>query len=326
MASLGAFSGALTLHNLSLSSLERRQSRIFRSSALRSQFPTLPPPTDVTICRAGGQPAQRRGGNSSQPRRFSKQADSAANVSGLLRLNKALAAAGVTSRRGADELIFAGRIAVNGAVVKEPGTQINISKDKLAMDGRPVSTMAVNKKYYFALNKPKGYICSNQGDGSEGSGDRLVVDIFEAWLKGWKSRHPGSGTPPRLFTVGRLDVASVGLIFVTNDGDWAQSIQHPSSELTKEYMVTLDKRPGKTQMEAMIAGCDIDGTQVIPVAVGIDDSDNSKTTRVRIIISEGRNREVRKIVEAAGLQVRQLRRVRIGGYRLPKSLPFGQFV
>lgn len=324
MTSLGAFRGVLTLSNLCLSSLERRQCSNLRSSALRS--PCLPVPVSpLTTCRAGGQQTQRRPG-SSQPRRFSKQADSAANQSGLLRLNKALAAAGVASRRGADEMIFAGRIAVNGAVVREPGTQINLSKDKLALDGRPVSMMAANKKYYFAMNKPKGYICSNKGDGSEGSGDRLVVDLFAEWLKGWKSRHPGSGAPPRLFTVGRLDVASVGLIFITNDGDWAQSVQHPSSELTKEYMVTLNKRPGKTELETMAAGCEIDGVQVTPVAVGIDDSDNSKTSRLRVILAEGRNREVRRLVEAAGLQVLQLRRVRIGGYRLPRTLKFGQFV
>ena len=186
--------------------------------------------------------------------------------------------------------------------------------------------MAATKKYYFALNKPKGYICSNKGDGSSGSGDRLVVDLFDEWLGGWKQRHPGSGTPPRLFTVGRLDVQSVGLLFVTNDGDWAQAVQHPSSELTKEYSVSLNRKPNRQEIEAMSKGCDIDGVIVVPVAVAIDDSDITKPNRIKMIVSEGKNREVRRLVENAGMDVKQLRRVRMGGYRMPKYLKFGQYV
>ena len=315
----------LSLQNALLpSTLPRRQ--------LNTHFTSLPPicrqPPQLILCAQDGPGQQRRGGNSgsSQPRRTRRTADTAAGAgSGLQRLNKALAATGVASRRGADDMIFAGRIAVNGAIVREPGTQVNLSRDKLALDGRPISTAAAIKKYYFALNKPKGYICSNKGDGSEGSGDRLVVDLFTAWLKGWKARHPGSGPPPRLFTVGRLDVASVGLIFVTNDGDWAQSIQHPSSELTKEYTVTVNKRPGRSELETMSEGCEIDGVFVTPVAVAVDDSDLSKMNRIKMIVAEGRNREVRRLVEAAGMEVLQLRRVRVGGYRLPRALQFGQF-
>ncbi|KAH7617288.1 putative ribosomal large subunit pseudouridine synthase SVR1, chloroplastic [Nannochloris sp. 'desiccata'] len=339
LANLGASRGLLTNNYVPLSgSHQFRFSRISLPRNDKTSSRCLPPPPaalprsiiHLPTCQAGRPSGGQRRPSSSQPRRFRKQGENSSNATsssnGKQRLNKALAATGVASRRGADEMIFAGRVAVNGSVVKEPGIQIDLSKDKLALDGKVVSTMAANKKYYFALNKPKGYICSNKGDGSEGSGDRLVIDLFEEWLKGWKYRHPGSGAPPRLFTVGRLDVASVGLVFITNDGDWAQSIQHPSSELTKEYSITLNRRPGKVEMEALTAGCMLDGSQVNPIAVAFDDSDASKQHRIRMILAEGKNREVRRLAEAAGMEVRQLRRIRVGGYRLPRGLQFGQFV
>lgn len=248
------------------------------------------------------------------------------NSANMQRLNKALAAVGVASRRGADELIFAGKVSVNGKIVVEPGLQVDLNRDKLCLEGKVLSTTAALKQYYFAVNKPKGYVCASQGDGSGGSGDRLVVDLFKDWLTGWKARHPGSGRVPRLFTVGRLDVQSVGLIFVTNDGDWAQQVQHPSSGITKEYSVTLNRRPGKEDLEALAAGCEIEGVAVAPMAVAIDDSDAGKPNRIRMVLAEGKNREVRRIVDAAGMEVKVLRRVRIGGYRLPRNLAFGQYV
>lgn len=244
-----------------------------------------------------------------------------------LRLNKALASMGLASRRGADELVFQGRVAVNGVVVREPGRIVNIRKDEIRFDDKVMTKTAATNKYYFALNKPKGYICTNQGDGQGGSGDRLVVDLFQDWVKEWKRKHSNSTLVPRLFTVGRLDVQSIGLLFVTNDGDWAQKVQHPSSGLTKEYSVTLDRRPGKVELEKMMEGYTDEGNvHVAPLAVSIDDSDPSKKNRIRIIVSEGRNREVRNIVEAAKMDVRVLRRVRVGGYRMPRDLGFGQFV
>lgn len=273
--------------------------------------PRRPPPPD--------RPSKpRQGSVNNKPRKV--QSDTS------VRLNKALASLGVASRRGADELIFAGRVSVNGSPVNEPGVQIDLARDTVSVDSRKLSTAAATNKYYFAVNKPKGYICANRGDGSGGSGDRLVVDLFGEWQRSWKEKHPGSGATPRLFTVGRLDVATVGLIFVTNDGDWAQKVQHPSSGLTKEYNITVDRRPGRAELEKLSAGCDIDGVHVTPVAVAVDDTDLSKTARVRMVIAEGRNREVRRLVEAAGMEVRQLRRVRVGGFRLPRELKFGQFV
>lgn len=278
------------------------------------------PSTNPSTTPQKGAPHQKGLGNkNSGKKRFQLNSNS-----DLLRLNKALASVGVASRRGADEMIFSGRVSVNGAVIKEPGTQINLSKDSLSLDGRRLNVISATKKYYFALNKPKGYICSNQGDGLGGSGDRLVIDLFEDWLNGWKERNPGARL--RLFTVGRLDVASVGLIFVTNDGDWAQAVQHPSSGLTKEYSVTLNQRPSTKELDLLARGCEIEGSHIAPIAVAIDDSDLSKPARIRIVLAEGKNREVRRLVEAAGMEVKQLRRVRMGGYRLPRNLSFGEFI
>jgi 16S rRNA U516 pseudouridylate synthase RsuA-like enzyme len=236
-----------------------------------------------------------------------------------VRLNKALAAtAAVSSRRAADEAVFAGRVAVNGEVVLEPGMRIDPLKDKLSLDGKLVSEPAAGRKFYFALNKPKGYLCS-AADRESGSGRRglrndinnntknnvgpdrrdpgapprrLALELLKPWLTSWRERTRGSGPPPRFFTVGRLDAASVGLIFVTNDGDWAQKVSHPSSGITKEYSVTLDRRPNRRELAIVSGGCEVDGRQVAPEVVALDEGDSGGVSRIRVVLSEGRNREV----------------------------------
>eukprot|EP00890_Picochlorum_soloecismus_P005259 jgi/Picsp_1/5734/NSC_03093-R1_protein len=243
----------------------------------------------------------------------------------MVRLNKALASLGVASRRGSDEIISAGRISVNGKVVNAPGISVNMLRDEIKFDGRVLTKTAATNKYYFALNKPKGYICSNKSEIDSGSGNRLVLDLFSDWIKEWKVKHSKASCAPRLFTVGRLDVQSIGLIFVTNDGDWANAVQHPSAGLTKEYNVTLNRRPKKLDIERMSQGYVENGANIVPVAIALDDSDPSRPNRIKIIVSEGRNREVRNIVEAAGMEVKLLKRVRVGGYRIPRNLGFGQF-
>lgn len=280
------------------------------------------------VCEAGQ--ARRRGQQHGRKVRHSGQSPRTVQGSdpNVMRLNKALASMGLASRRGADALIEQGKIAINGKIVSEPGVTVNVLKDEIRYDGKIMTKTAVTNKYYFAMNKPKGYICTNAKDGQGGSGDRLVVDLLDGWVAEWKRKHSNSSLAPRFFTVGRLDVQSVGLIFVTNDGDWAHAVQHPSSGLTKEYSVTLNKRPGKLDLERMSKGYmdKENGVQVVPIAVALDDSDLSKRNRIRIIVAEGRNREVRNIVEAAGMEVKVLRRIRVGGYRIPRDLGFGKFV
>lgn len=239
------------------------------------------------------------------------------------RLAKVLARAGVASRRKAEELILEGAVTVNGEVVTEVVTMVTPGTDKLAVRGRPVSVQVVPELYYFVVNKPKGYLCAAKVQGEDGSA--LVTDLLRDWVKRWRHQHPKAKIAPRLFTVGRLDVQSTGLIFVTNDGHWANSISHPSSELTKEYVVTVDRTPTRRELEIMAAGCDVEGTMVMPEAVGLEDSDPNGRSKVRVVINEGRNREVRVLVASAGLEVKAIKRVRVGGFRLPRDLAQGKY-
>ncbi|OQU93211.1 hypothetical protein SORBI_3001G500600 [Sorghum bicolor] len=203
------------------------------------------------------------------------------------RLAKVLAAAGVASRRTSEELIFQGKVTVNGSVCTSPQTKVDISKDSIYVNGNRISKK-LPPKLYFAVNKPKGYICSC------GEDSKSVVSLFNDYLKGWNKIQPGL-PKPRLFTVGRLDVATSGLIIVTND--------------------------------AISEGTKIDGIMCIPDLVeSLDAQSDTRKTRLKIVVHEGRNHEVRELVQNAGLQVYALKRVRIGRFRLPADLGIGKFV
>ncbi|GFR51956.1 hypothetical protein Agub_g14478 [Astrephomene gubernaculifera] len=172
---------------------------------------------------------------------------------------------------------------------------------------------------YFAVNKPKGYICSSADVGGRG---KLAIELLQPWLAQWRREHKNtSQLPPRLFTVGRLDVASSGLIFITNDGQWAQRVIHPSSGVTKEYVVGLGQPASRPQLRALAAGTEVAGTFISPLEVEV----LGDPRRVRVVVQEGKKHEVRELVSAAGLQLLSLRRVRIGGYRLPQDLGVGGY-
>ncbi|WVZ23728.1 hypothetical protein V8G54_002272 [Vigna mungo] len=133
----------------------------------------------------------------------------------------------IASRRSCEELIFEGKVTVNGSVCTTPQTRVDPAKDVIYVNGNRLPKRQP-QKVYLALNKPKGYICSSGENES-----KSVISLFDDFLKTWGKKHPGVPTP-RLFTVGRLDVATTGLIIVTNDGDFAQKLSHPSSNLSKE--------------------------------------------------------------------------------------------
>jgi len=163
------------------------------------------------------------------------------------------------------------------------------------------------------------YICSS---GEEKS----VISLLDDYLKGWNKLQPGV-PKPRLFTVGRLDVATTGLIIVTNDGEFAQKVSHPSSNITKEYVVTIDGAVHKKHLVAISGGTIIDGVKVVPDLVEpLDAQADTKRTRLKIVVHEGRNHEVRELVQNAGLKVYALKRVRIGRFRLPSDLGIGKMV
>eukprot|EP00878_Enallax_costatus_P024659 GHUV01026335.1.p1 GENE.GHUV01026335.1~~GHUV01026335.1.p1 ORF type:complete len:228 (+),score=50.01 GHUV01026335.1:206-889(+) len=149
-------------------------------------------------------------------------------------LAKVLATAGVASRRSCIELVKQGAVKVNGQVVTDPATKVDPSKDVLAAHGRVIKQPTAVGYHYFVVNKPPGYICSNTSIKAPG---KRAVDLLQPWLDDWQRHHPGQ-LPPRLFTVGRLDVATSGLIFVTNDGDWANKVIHPSANIIKVTSTT----------------------------------------------------------------------------------------
>ncbi|EOY18774.1 Pseudouridine synthase family protein isoform 2, partial [Theobroma cacao] len=236
------------------------------------------------------------------------------------RLSKVLAAAGVASRRGSEELIFDGKVTVNGSVCNAPQTRVDPAKDIIYVNGSRLPKK-LPPKIYLALNKPKGYICS--------SGEKefkSVLDLFEDYLKRWDKMNRGS-PKPRLFTVGRLDVATTGLIIVTNDGDFAQKLSHPSSNLNKEYIATIDGEVKKRHLIAISEGTEIEGIHCIPDSVELlPRQPDLSRPRLRIVVHEGRNHEVRELVKNAGLEIHSLKRVRIGGFRLPADLGLGKHV
>lgn len=218
----------------------------------------------------------------------------------MKRLSKALAAAGVASRRACEELIFNGKVSVNGEVVLLPQTLVSWDKDEISIDGEPLRRE--QEKVYFILNKPKGYICSSTRLGSK----KLVVDLF-------------AHLPYRLFTVGRLDRDTTGLLIVTNDGHFAQDIIHPSKGQTKEYLIKTVQEITHEHLLSISKGGLVENTWVKP-------SNVKKIRRGTLTVSvhEGKKREVRLLVQKAGLDILSLHRIRIGALVLG-NLEVGQW-
>ena len=274
-----------------------------------------------------------------------------------IRLGKALSQAGVASRRKSEDIIFQGRVSVNGEVVTKPETRVKWGKDRIELDGVSlVSSSSTRRgpgggnstgsssdfsKFHFMINKPKGYICSN--DASKKS----VVELFGPWIERYMEKQErkregrGGGKvsdfeggdadklvfPPRLFTVGRLDVATTGLLLVTNDGEWANRIAHPKYGVLKEYIVTTTQKVKPMHLEKIAEGTEVEGTFVVPKGVYSFDrrtGDPKHEYKVKVVVGEGKKHEVRELVANAGLQVTALKRVRIGQLSL-QDLPIGKF-
>lgn len=219
-----------------------------------------------------------------------------ASKDGGKRLSKVLAAAGVASRRACEELIFSGKVTVNGQTMLLPQTLVQ-DGDAIAVDGQQIG--GESAKAYYALNKPVGCVCSQARRGSE----RLVLDLFQ-------------GTSERLFTVGRLDKDTGGLILVTNDGDFANAVIHPSKKIFKEYLVKANADITHDHLVALAAGTLVDGGKIKPHTVK-----KVRKNTLKIVISEGRKHEVRLLLQAVGLRVIELTRIRIGGLVLGKLSP-----
>jgi 23S rRNA pseudouridine2605 synthase len=215
------------------------------------------------------------------------------------RLSKILAGAGVASRRAAEELITSGVVTVNGKKVLVPQTFVDPVKDLIAVNGEPIRKAVL--KRYFILNKPAGYVCSTKSINSP-----TVYDLF-AFIK------------ERLFTVGRLDKETEGLIIVTNDGHFANDVIHPSSNIEKEYLAKTGQEITDDHLKTISKGTFVEGVFVKPVSVK-----KVRKGTLKVTVKEGKKHEVRVLLAEAGLDVQYLSRIRIGNLVLG-TLPVGSY-
>ncbi len=212
-----------------------------------------------------------------------------------MRINKFLADKGVASRRRADEMILAGRITINGVVAAlganvEEGDEVAV--DEVALD------FTEKKEEYYLMNKPKGVVCTVADD----RGRKTVMDLLPE----------GVG---RVFPVGRLDYSTEGLLILTNDGDLAYRLTHPATEIPKTYMAKIEGTLTEKDLNPIRSGVELDGVLTKKCKAHIVET-NKAYTKVHITITEGRNRQVRRMFESIGRTVELLRRVSIGQLKL----------
>lgn len=211
------------------------------------------------------------------------------------RLQKMLSACGVASRRKAEAMILAGRVKVNGRAATI-GDSVNPNRDVVTVDGQRVALPG--KKIYIALHKPRGFVTTMNDER-----DRKCVAMLV------------EGLEERVYPIGRLDKDSEGLLLMTNDGDFANQISHPSRHIAKTYRVTV--RPGITeeQLTRISTGIEIDGKMTAPAKVRVLEQQAERVV-LEIVLYEGRNREIRKMCEALGLEVARLKRTAVGPVKL----------
>lgn len=219
-----------------------------------------------------------------------------------IRIQKIIADAGIASRRKAEELIERGAVTVNGERA-HLGDKADPAKDKITVAGREIIIQQDQKKYYIMLHKPRGFITTMNDEG----GRKCVAELIDE-------------IPARLFPVGRLDRESEGMLFMTNDGDFANMISHPSTHFPKTYRVTVRPHITEDQLTALTTGVVIDGRRSMPAAVHVVKSEQNRTV-LEIILEEGRNRQIRKMCEAVGLEVARLKRTAIGPIKLGMLQP-----
>ena len=212
-----------------------------------------------------------------------------------MRINKFLADKGIASRRHADEMIAAGRVTING-VVATLGANVE-EGDEVALDGILLES-GEKKMEYYIMNKPKGVVCTVSDD----RGRKTVMEFLPA----------GTG---RVFPVGRLDYETEGLLILTNDGDLAYRLTHPSTEIPKTYMAKIEGTLTEKDLNPIRSGIELDGVLTKKCKAHIVET-NKAYTKVHITITEGKNRQVRRMFEAIGRSVELLRRVSIGQLKL----------
>ena len=222
------------------------------------------------------------------------------------RLQKVMASCGVASRRKCEEYILAGRVKVNGVLVTELGTKVG-KKDEILVDGKQINKQ---QHVYYVLYKPTGYLTSV----SDPKGRRTIMDLIDPETK-----------KTRIFPIGRLDYDTSGVLLLTNDGDLSYKLTRSQKEVEKVYQVRVSGIVDQKAVTSLIKGVEIDGVMTKRASVEILDFDRkNSSTLLKITITEGRNRQVRKMCEAVGYEVKKLKRLSFGGITLD-GLSVGEY-
>jgi 23S rRNA pseudouridine2605 synthase len=217
-----------------------------------------------------------------------------------VRLQKFLADAGVASRRAAEQIILDGRVSVNGHEVRLLGTKVDGVHDKVTLDGRPVQA---KKKIYLALNKPVKCVCSHKDELGRPT-------IYELLPREWQT----------VSSVGRLDFNSEGLIFLTNDGEFALRLTHPRYGVRKKYVTTVEGEVTPEMLRQFVQGIYSEGEKLKALSAHMVSSSRARSV-VEMELGEGKNREVRRMFEAQNLTVKRLQRIQIGKIKLGELKP-----
>jgi pseudouridine synthase len=218
----------------------------------------------------------------------------------MVRLQKYLADAGVASRRAAETIITAGRVSINGKIAAELGVRVDPDRDEVAVDGKPVRA---RRKVYVALNKPAGLVCTRKDEFGRPT-------IYGLLPREWAHLH----------SIGRLDYASEGLIFLTNDGELSLRLTHPRYGVRKKYLATVDGRVDGPALERLTQGVWHEGEKLKAEKARIVSASAARSV-VELELAEGKYREVRRMFESGGRVVRRLQRIQIGKIKLGELRP-----
>lgn len=206
------------------------------------------------------------------------------------RINKYIASCGICSRRKAESLILEGKVKINDVIVKDLSYKVR-DDDIIKIDDKIITKE--KKKVYIMLNKPKGYVTTSH----EQFGRKSVLDLIDEDV--------------RVYPIGRLDMYTEGLLLLTNDGEFANMLMHPKNKIEKKYIVTNTSQITQNQIKALESGVDIGGYITKPAKINVIDKN-----KFEIIISEGKNRQIRKMCEAVGIKLTNLKRVQIANIKL----------
>jgi 23S rRNA pseudouridine2605 synthase len=220
-----------------------------------------------------------------------------------IRLQKYIAEAGVASRRKAEELISAGLVEVNNIKTDKLGATVDPEKDIVKIDGKIIS---IEKKIYIILNKPAGYVCTSKDTHAR----KKAIDLIDKKLG-------------RLYTVGRLDRDTEGLLILTNDGNFANNIMHPRKKIPKTYIAKCAGKIDNKKIDSLKKGIILEDGPTLPAEIKLLETSNNSYT-IEITIKEGRKRQIKRMIKAVGNMVKYLKRIKIGNLELG-NLKLGQY-